>query len=72
MLKNFALVGAILFRTSSRIDTNLIVNPRNRAGLAFASPYLGAKILHFIEMAKNNPNFFFVIPKKMSSFADEI
>ena len=24
----FALVGAILFRTSSRIDTNLIVNPR--------------------------------------------
>ena len=27
---------------------------------------------HFIEMAKNNPNFFFVIQKKMSSFADEM
>ena len=36
-----------------------------------SSPSLGAdlggglrKVLHFIEMAKNNPNFFFVIQKK--------
>ena len=35
MLKNFALVGAILFRTSSRIDTNLIVNPRKYSRLGF-------------------------------------
>ena len=39
---------------------------------SFCLAILGYKGITFLEMAKNNPNFFFVIQKKMSSFADEM